>query len=296
MTGDGRYHRPVLLERIIDYFAPLDGVVVDATVGGAGHAAALLEASPNLFLVGLDQDPDALAEAEARLRRYEGRYRLIRSNFSELPRIIGEIGQGEVRGVYVDLGVSSHQLDTGERGFSIRHDGPLDMRMDPQATDVIATTIIDRSSVGELADILYQYGEIRTSIRMAKAMKTARRRGALTRTGELAELCKATLPRKGKIHPATLVFQALRIAVNDELGALERLLAFAPEILAPGGLLGVISFHSLEDRRVKNAFRDGRRDGTWDVLTPRPLIPDEQEEQENPRSRSAKLRVARRKS
>ena len=170
------------------------------------------------------------------------------------------------------------------------------MRMDPLANDLTAMNIIDRTSVGELADILYQYGEIRTSIRMAKAMKTARRGGALTRTGELAELCKATLPRKGKIHPATLVFQALRIAVNDELGALERLLAFAPEVLAPDGLLGVISFHSLEDRRVKNAFRDGRRDGTWDVLTPRPLVADAQEERDNPRSRSAKLRVARRRS
>ncbi len=293
---DERYHRPVLLREIMEHFAPLGGVVVDATVGGGGHAAALLEANRDLYLVGFDQDPDALAAAGERLKSYEGRYKLIRSNFSEIPHRLQEIGQGEVRGVYADLGVSSHQLDTGERGFSIRHEGPLDMRMDPDNTTETAATIIDKHSVRELADILYYNGEIRASIRMAKVLKTARRRGALTNTRELAELCKATLPGKARIHPATLVFQALRIAVNDELGALDRLLAFGPDVVAPGGLLGIISFHSLEDRKVKHAFRDGRRDGIWEVLTTRPVVPDAREEQENPRSRSAKLRIARRRS
>jgi len=198
--------------------------------------------------------------------------------------------------VYADLGVSSHQLDTGTRGFSIRHEGPLDMRMDPDGTSETAASVIDNNSVRELADILYYNGEIRASIRMAKSLKTARRRGILTNTRELAEICAATLPRKGKIHPATLVFQALRIAVNDELGVLDRLLDFGADVVAPGGLLGVISFHSLEDRKVKHAFRDGRRDGIWEVLTQRPLTPDAREEMENPRSRSAKLRIARRRT
>ena len=292
---DGRYHRPVLLREIMEHFAPLGGVVVDATVGGAGHAAALLEANRELFVLGFDQDPDALAEAAARLKKFEGRYKLIRSNFSEIPDRLREIGQGEVRGVYADLGVSSHQLDTGDRGFSIRHEGPLDMRMDPDGTTETAASVIDNNSVRELADVLYYNGEIRASIRMAKALKTARRRGALTNTTELAELCKATLPKKGRIHPATLVFQALRIAVNDELGVLDQLLGFGPDVVAPGGLLGVISFHSLEDRKVKNVFRDGKRDGTWELLTQRPIVPTAQEEQENPRSRSAKLRIARRR-
>ncbi|MFH1529578.1 MAG: 16S rRNA (cytosine(1402)-N(4))-methyltransferase RsmH [Pseudomonadota bacterium] len=293
---DERYHQPVLLREIVEHFAPLGGVVVDATVGGAGHAAALLEENPELFLVGVDQDPDALVAAAARLKRFEGRYKLIRSNFSEIPEILREIGWGEVRGVYADLGVSSHQLDTGDRGFSIRHEGPLDMRMDPDGTSETAASVIDNNSVRELADILYYNGEIRASIRMAKSLKTARRRGLLTNTRELAEICAATLPRKGRIHPATLVFQALRIAVNDELGALDRLLKFGADVVAPGGLLGVISFHSLEDRKVKHAFRDGRRDGNWEILTPRPLLPDAREEHENPRSRSAKLRIARRTS
>ena len=293
---DERYHQPVLLREIIGYFAPLGGVVVDATVGGGGHAAALLEESPDLFLVGIDQDPDALAAAAVRLKSFEGRHRLIRSNFSDLPRILQEVGLGEVRGVYADLGVSSHQLDTGTRGFSIRHEGPLDMRMDPDGSSNTAASVIDNNSVRELADILYYNGEIRSSIRMAKAMKTARRRGALTNTRDLAELCAATLPRKGRIHPATQVFQALRIAVNDEFGALDRLLGFGADVLVSGGLLGVISFHSLEDRRVKQAFRAGRTAGTWEILTPRPLVPDPQEEHDNPRSRSAKLRVARRAS
>jgi len=293
---DGRYHLPVLLREIIEYFGPLGGVVVDATVGGGGHAAALLEENPDLFLVGIDQDPEALAAAAARLTGFEGRYKLIRSNFSEIPGILREIGQGEVRGVYADLGVSSHQLDTGHRGFSIRRDGPLDMRMAPDEIQETAATVLDRCTVNELTDLLRDYGEVRGALRVAKALKTARRRGALTTTGELAELCKALLPGRSRIHPATLVFQALRIAVNDELGVLKRLLARAPEVLVPGGLLGVISFHSLEDRLVKNALRDGRRAGTWEVLTPRPIVPRAREEQENPRSRSARLRIARRRS
>lgn len=296
MTGDGRYHQPVLLRELLGFFAPLGGVVVDATVGGGGHAAALLEASAEVCVVGLDRDPEALAEAGRRLSGYEGRYNLVQGDFSELPRILGELGRGEVRGVYADLGVSSHQLDAGARGFSIRRNGPLDMRMAGAAGAETAGDLLDRLPVAGLEELLREYGEIRAALPLARALKTARRQGRLGTTRELAALCEGMLPRRGRIHPATTVFQALRIAVNDELVALDRLLAAAPALLEAGGLLGVLSYHSLEDRRVKNALRDGRRDGLWEVLTPRPILPSEEEERLNPRSRSAKLRVARRRS
>jgi 16S rRNA (cytosine1402-N4)-methyltransferase len=290
-------HVPVLAEPVLAGFAELapllaaqaGGVLVDCTLGGGGHSALLLEAHPQLHLVGLDQDPMARAAAAERLAPFGERVTIVASNFAAYTP------PGPVVAVLADLGVSSPQLDGAERGFSFRSDGPLDMRMNPEVGET-AGGLIDRLGESELADLIYAYGEERLSRRIARRIKEyLASEGPFSGTAALAYAVAGCYPpaaRRGRIHPATRTFQALRIAVNDELVALDCLLHNAPEWLASGGLLGVISFHSLEDRRVKTAFLGDER---LERVTRKPLIAAEEEQERNPRSRSAKFRLARRR-
>lgn len=285
-------HQPVLAAAVVAGFAEIqgEGTLLDATVGGGGHSALLLAAHPGLRLIGLDQDPSALAAATERLAPFADRVRLLPCNFADYsPR-------EPLVGVLADLGVSSPQLDRPERGFSFRTDGPLDMRMNTAGGET-AAELIDRLEETELADLIYAYGEERLSRRIARRIVEARPwTGSSRGTAALAYLVAGCYPpkaRHGRIHAATRTFQALRLAVNNELGSLESLLQAAPAWLAPGGLFGVISFHSLEDRRVKEAFLG---DGRLERLTRKPVVAVDEELERNPRSRSAKFRLARRRS
>ena len=287
----------MLAEPVLAGFAELDGlldqhskaVLIDCTLGGGGHSALLLEAHPRLRLIGLDQDPTARAAAAERLAPFGDRVKIVATNFADYSPV------EPVVAVLADLGVSSPQLDVAERGFSFRQDGPLDMRMNPQAGET-AAELIERLEETELADLIYAYGEERLSRRIARKIKQhLAEQGPFAGTDALAYLvagCYAPKARRGRIHPATRTFQALRIAVNDELGVLDRLLQQAPDWLEPGGLMGVISFHSLEDRRVKTAFSSDER---LQRVTRKPETAGEEEQSSNPRSRSAKWRVARRR-
>ena len=265
-----------------------EGLLIDATLGGGGHSALLLERYPGLRLVGLDQDPTARAAAAERLAPFGDRVQIVATNFAEY-----KPAQTAVM-VLADLGVSSPQLDVAERGFSFRLDGPLDMRMDRSGDVETAAELIARLDENELADLIYGYGEERLSRRIARRIKNdLSEKGAYSGTAALAYAVAGCYPpkaRRGRIHPATRTFQALRIAVNDELGVLDRLLEQAPDWLAAGGVLGIISFHSLEDRRVKTAFL---RDERLQRITRKPLVATPEEEERNPRSRSAKWRLAR---
>jgi 16S rRNA (cytosine1402-N4)-methyltransferase len=285
-------HVPVLAESVREAFADLprggEGTVIDCTLGGGGHAALLLAAHPRLRLVGLDQDPAARAAAAARLAPWADRVAIVAANFGDYTP------EQPVLGVLADLGVSSPQLDEPGRGFGFRSPHPPDMRMNPEVGES-AAALLDRLEEKELADLLHTCGEERLARRIARRLVAGRPwSGGARSAADLAYAIAGCYPpaaRHGRIHPATRSFQALRIAVNDELGALERLLARAPDWLVPGGILAVISFHSLEDRRVKTAFRDDPR---LERLGRRPLVAGEAERQSNPRSRSAKLRTARR--
>jgi 16S rRNA (cytosine1402-N4)-methyltransferase len=287
-------HVPVLAADVLHWLAPAPGkTMVDATVGAGGHARLMVErVMPAGRLIGLDQDPAMLALAQTRLEGYA--VTLVQANFDQLAHVLAELNIDAVDGVLADLGVSSDQLEATERGFSFQKPGPLDMRMDP-AHGEPAGSLLRRLNERQLADLFWEYGEERFSRRIARKIVETRRRAPLETTEQLAELVRRCVPRsKGRRHaidPATRVFQALRIAVNDELRALERFLALLPDCVKPGGRAALISFHSLEDRRVKQAFRDRSR---WEVLTRKPVQAGKQEIQDNPRSRSAKLRAARR--
>ena len=266
-------------------------LLIDATLGGGGHSTLLLEAHPDWQLIGLDQDPSARAAAAERLAPFGGRVRIEAANFGAWT----PPPDRRAVAVLADLGVSSPQLDRAERGFSFRAEGPIDMRMNPAAGET-AAELLDRLEEGALADLLFQFGDERLSRRIARRL-VAEREAKPWRERTTAELayavagCYPPKARRGRLHPATRSFQALRIAVNDELGSLERLLQRAPDWLLPGGVLALISFHSLEDRRVKQAFLADER---LERITRRPLVADPAEEEANPRSRSAKLRLARR--
>ena len=293
----GFAHVPVLAEPVVAGFAALGallaarpgggGTLIDCTLGGGGHSALLLQAHPGLRVVGLDQDPSARAAAAERLAPFGDRVSIVATNFATYAPSEPAVA------VLADLGVSSPQLDGAERGFSFRLAGPLDMRMNPTAGET-AGALMDRLEETELADLIYGYGEERLSRRIARKIKE---QGPWVSrdTAELAYVVAGCYPpaaRRGRIHPATRTFQALRIAVNDELGVLDRLLLNAPDWLVPGGLLAIISFHSLEDRRVKTAFLADER---LERVTRKAIQATPEEAEANPRSRSARLRIARRR-
>ncbi len=312
-----RPHIPVLLAPVLDLLRVEElraGRFVDGTVGAGGHAAAILDAAPSAHLLGLDRDPAALALARERLAPFGARATLIHASYEDMPaQVAAWLGEdapgerGQIDGILLDLGVSSMQLDQAERGFAFMQDGPLDMRFDPTSDAPTAADLVNLLDAGELASILYRYGEERHSRRIAQAITAAR---PLYTTRELAEVVASAYrgPRE-RIHPATRTFQALRIAVNDELGAVERALPRAIDLLRPGGRLAVISFHSLEDRIVKQTFKREAADclcpprqpvctcghtASVTLITRKPVEADDAEIARNPRSRSAKLRIVQR--
>lgn len=307
-------HRPVMLQEVAGIIDAGPGAVyIDATVGGGGHAERLAKlAGETGRVLGLDRDPVALEAAAARLGWLGGRVSLVRSRFSRLGEVARTGGFAPADGILFDLGVSSGQLDAGERGFSFQASGSLDMRMDPTDAGPTAADLLNELCEAELARVFYEYGEERWASRIAAFVVAARRRSRVSTAEELVDLVKRAVPagaRRQGPHPARRVFQALRIAVNDELGELRQALEQVPDLLRPGGRVVVISYHSLEDRIVKNLFREaergcrcppgapecrcgGRR--TLRVLTRKPLVPSAEEVAANPRSRSAKLRAAER--
>ena len=299
-------HKPVMMAEVLAALKPLPGgIYADGTLGGAGHSAAVLAASaPSGQLLACDRDGVALEAATKRLAEFAGRFELRRGNYAELSEWIAA---GSCDGCLLDLGVSSPQLDEAERGFSFQNDGPLDMRMDTRQP-VTAATLLNTESAEEIARIFWEYGDERDSRRFARAIVHDRETRAFTTTRQLAELIERLAPRAGKkSHPATRVFQSLRIAVNDEIGSLHRGLEGALKILKPGGRLVVITFHSLEDRIVKLFGREKARDYTFEgedvpelrqpcmpevkLISRKAIMPSEAELAENPRSRSAQLRV-----
>ena len=303
--GDKLSHVPVLYqEALAGLRIKPGGRYIDATVGGGGHARGILVAStPDGELLGIDVDPLAVALAGERLAEFGERVTLVQGNFADLEEIALEHGFSPVDGILLDLGLSSLQLEAAGRGFSFQLDGPLDMRFDPSRTTTAADLVNDLS-VEELASILSRYGEEPQARRIARAIVAER---PINTTGELAALVKRTVGRRRRIHPATRTFQALRIAVNEELECLAKALPQALGLLMPGGRLVVISFHSLEDRLVKKFFRRESRDcicppeapvctcghrATLGIVTRKPIRPSAEEVAANPRSRSAKLRIA----
>ncbi len=291
-TGSPKWHEPVLVEEVLSFLSPKPGVLIcDATCGTGGHAEAILEKGAEL--VGVDKDPRALEVARRRLARFGDRVRLIHADFRDLRAALARLGIKEVQGILFDLGVSSLQLDSPTRGFSFREEAPLDMRMDP-SQPLRAAELVNRLPEGELARILWEYGEERYARRIARAIVRARDKAPIESTTELAHLvARCYPPGRHRIHPATRTFQALRIAVNDELSALKEGLAQAVELLSPGGVVCAISFHSLEDRIVKHFFRAEAATGQLELLTKKPIRPSPREVAKNPRARSAKLRAAR---
>jgi 16S rRNA (cytosine1402-N4)-methyltransferase len=302
-------HTPVMLNQVMEAIGPRDGAIyVDATFGAGGYAEALLEAA-DCTLWGIDRDPEAQSIGADLERRFQGRLTVLNGRFGDMVRLLADVGVERIDGIALDLGVSSMQLDDPERGFSFRADGPLDMRM--ASSGMTAAEAVNQLTEQELADIIFRYGEERLSRRIARAIVEHRRETPITRTGQLAELVRRVVAKsKDGIDPATRTFQALRIYVNDEMGELERGLDAAEILLRPGGRLCVVSFHSLEDRQVKE-FLQGRSGGaakpsrhlppetdqsdpTFNLLHRRVVKPTAAETEANPRARSARMRAAER--
>ena len=298
MTQKSERHVPVLLKQAIEFLNLRAGATVaDCTLGMAGHSVEIAKIiGPTGHLIGFDRDPEAMALAKIRLARVANelgsqapRITLIGEAFSSISR---HVAPASLDGILADFGVSSLQLDEARRGFSFMADGKLDMRMDTRS-GTTAEQVVNEASERELADLIYEYGEERRSRRIARAIVRGR---PVTTTGQLARIVAAAAPamKQDRIHPATRTFQALRIFVNRELDEIRALLEAAPALLKPSGRLVVISFHSLEDRIAKDSLREGARQRIWEVLTKKPVTPDEDEMERNPRSRSAKLRAAER--
>ncbi|MDQ3634443.1 MAG: 16S rRNA (cytosine(1402)-N(4))-methyltransferase RsmH [Acidobacteriota bacterium] len=305
-------HKSILLAESIEFIEPSGKKnIVDATLGLGGHTEAILSVSEKINVFGIDQDIEAIEFAKKRLDKFGSRIKILQANFSEIKQVLKEAGIEEVNGIIADLGVSSLQFDSPERGFSFRFDAPLDMRMDKNSETETAAELLAGLSEEEIANLIYEYGEERFSRRIARRIVERRKMGnPIETTFELAELVKSSVKRsrKDKIHPATKTFQALRIAVNSELEILETFLRDSVDLLNADGRLVVITFHSLEDRIVKRTMQNlsGRcfcppkfpkcvcgAVKKIEILTRKPIIPSEQEQRENPRSRSAKLRACR---
>jgi 16S rRNA (cytosine1402-N4)-methyltransferase len=304
MTTEG--HVPVMLAEVLATLGPQDGATyLDATFGGGGYARAILEAAPGCTVFAIDRDPDAIARGAALAQRFAGRLHLVEGRFGDMLALLRDRGIAALDGVVMDLGVSSFQLDQAERGFSFRADGPLDMRMGK--TGPSAAELVNSLPERELADIIFRFGEERFARRIARSIVTRRTEAPFTTTADLAALVRRAVPRDPSgIDGATRSFQALRIAVNDELAEVERGIAAAMELLAPGGRLVVVAFHSLEDRIVKQAMAaasgrggasrhdpaalSGRAKPAFHLLTPRAMRPQDAECSANPRARSARLR------
>ena len=310
LGGMGAPHRPVLLRETMQFLEPeRGGLFIDCTVGLGGHSEAILQASDQTHVIALDRDPEALTKARERLARFGSRFQAFHSDFREIANVIGQAGVAEPVGILADLGVSSMQFDSPTRGFSFRFDAPLDMRMDSESEEPTAADLLFQLSEEEIEAIIFKYGEERKSRRIAKWIVERREQGKpVTTTKDLAELVARAAGRKGRwlIHPATKTFQALRIAVNQELEGLERFVETAVDLLKADGRFVVISFHSLEDRVMKQELRRlsgqcqcqtrpyvctcGARRAV-EILTRRPVTPDAAELEMNPRARSAKLRA-----
>ena len=304
-------HQPVLMREVVDLLSPRAGaVIVDGTIGMGGHSEALLSAHPTIEIIGIDRDEDALSIAKKRLASFGDRVRLVHGNYRDCVDLLSALDVDRIDGFLLDLGLSSLQLDRPERGFSFRASGPLDMRMD-RTSGASAADLVNDASAEELSGIISRYGEERFAHRIASAIVAARTKGRIETTDELARIVYDAIPRKfhpPRIHPATRTFQALRIAVNDELSNLESGLEASFSILSAGGVMAVISFHSLEDRIVKGFFRYKAlscicppdlpvcmcdKKVEMEVLTKKPIVPSDEEIDANPRARSAKLRAAR---
>jgi 16S rRNA (cytosine1402-N4)-methyltransferase len=301
------YHDPVLVEKVVELLAPAPGrTICDGTLGGGGHSAALLAAGAEV--IGIDQDPAALAFASRRLAEWDGKFRAVRGSFANAGALLDALGIREIDGALLDLGVSSHQLDTPARGFSFQHEGPLDMRLDPDAP-IAAADLVNTMSGEQLERIFREYGEEPAARRIAARLVRDRLVRPFRTTVELAGAVESVVPRHGRAHPATRVFQALRIAVNRELETLEQGLTQLSSRLARGARFAVITFHSLEDRIVKTFFKQGSTAWLdrpeWPAPRPNPtcifraitrkaVAASEAEQRANPRARSAKLRVVER--
>ena len=295
-------HRPVMLDEVISFINPSKGdIIVDATIGAAGHSCEILKKiQPDGLLIGIDKDAEILKIASRFLSKISDSYKLYQADFVNLGCVLEKLKISKVNGILLDLGVSSLQLDSLDRGFSFSKEGPLDMRMD-RTQGITAEDLLKRLSERDMADIFWKYGEERKSRRVARAIMQERKNGvAIKTTTQLAKIAERALyvpskySKKRKIHPATRIFQALRIAVNDELKSVEQFLDDACGFLADGSRIVVMSFHSLEDRLVKRAFREGKNAALLEILTKKPLISCDSEIRENVRSRSAKLRAAER--
>ena len=299
------YHRTVLAAEVVELLAPRVGsLVVDGTCGGGGHAEAILRTGAHVLA--LDQDPEAVQHVAEQLEGFDRRITVRQANFRHADKVLDELGIGTIGGALLDLGVSSRQLENAERGFSIMRNGPLDMRMDPR-NELTAATIVNEYSDEQLTRLFRDLGEEPAARRIASLIVKMRKTAPFRETLPLAHAIEKVVGRHGRRHPATQVFQALRMEVNDELGALKEGLRVLTDRLEPGARIAVIAFHSLEDRIVKNFFRDqsrewidrpewpsAQRNPDYDLklVTPKPVEPDEDEQRVNPRSRSAKLRVA----
>lgn len=304
-------HIPVMMAEVLEALAPrAGGVYVDGTFGAGGYTRAILESAPDTRVIAIDRDPDAAPRAEALAASYPGRLTFLAGRFGDMQKLLADRALGPVDGVTLDVGVSSFQIDEAERGFSFMREGPLDMRMEQNGPS--AADLVNEREEAELADIIYHFGEERLSRRVARAIVLDREaNGPITSTGRLASIIRSVVRKvPGGIDPATRTFQGLRIAVNDEIGELQRGLAGAEEILRPGGRLAIVSFHSLEDREVKTFLRErsassgsggrllpGESAGpapTFTLIQRKAIAPTDAEAARNPRARSARLRVAER--
>ena len=294
------WHQPVMVEAVLNFLNLRPGaVIVDGTVGTGGHSLAILpRLLPHGKLVVVDRDREALALVRQRLAEFEPQVTYVSDNYRNLPVILERLGLSHVDGVLLDVGMSSMQVDHPGRGFSFSKEGPLDMRMDPGQA-LTAEALVNERPIDELAWMLESFGEERFAHRIAQRIVQERRRHPLTTTTQLANLVAQSVPpraRYGRLHPATRTFQALRIAVNDELGALQEVLSVFPNVLSPGGRAVLLTYHSLEDRLVKRTFAEGAQHGFWTVLTKKPLRPTSDEITQNPRARSSKLRAVERRN